>query len=287
MQYKRLIGTLLLALLLIAPYVNWFYNNSRITKHASKEPEASSRYLLERVLKVKKTSYGFIILRPLNITLAREILARGYRIYPLSGIVVFREAPDSLTARITSGGCCAGWGSDPRLSILLVNVYYKAVYNRMPTPEVSFLVTVYPNNSVGVVVIDGGDSYRLVDAYVKRLKSWYTAKGGVLVITRPGIAKFTGTEYLTLANNTEWNMLRQNNRILVLLLSSRYDSIDLRVYQSLLGVPVSRMDAYRIIGAYYYGRARVLFDNKTPIIIIIKYYNMGAVTHPDGNTSIW
>ena len=268
-MYKRLLGTVLLAVLLLAPYVNWFYYNTHAVKHASKEPEASRRYLLERVLKVKKTSYGFIILRPLNITLAGEILARGYRIYPLSGIVVFREAPDSLTARITSGGCCAGWGSDPRLSILLVNVYYKAVYNRMPTPEVSFLVTIYPNNSVGVVVINGGDSYRLVDAYVKRLKSWYTAKGGVLVITRPGIAKFTGTEYLTLANNTEWSLLRQNNRILVLLLSSRYDSIDLRVYQSLLGVPVSRMDAYRIIGAYYFASSIIVIRGDIPIVNVI------------------
>ena len=272
MQYKRLIGTLLLALLLIAPYVNWRYYARVYGTGQVVDARASAREVLGR-LRVVRDPDGFLIPSPPGLGLVKSLVEHGYEPYPLASIIVFRKLPGEVSKGILTGECCRGWGSDPRLSILMVNAYYLRAYGEPLRTSTPLLLVVYPNDSVKVVPA-GNDSYGVIASLMDRLKTWYANSGGVLVILNPASTRFTDDALLELGSDEQWRLLRGrgNGRVLVLLLAGDYDSVDLRVYQALLGFPVSRSRADEVTGVLFHKGSMVVVDGGSGLIEALGTY---------------
>ncbi len=265
---QRLIGTVLLALLLLAPYIAWWHNARAYTTTRAD----TGREILGN-LRVVKTPAGFLVPRPPSIGLVRELVAHGYEPYTLSSIIVFRRLPGEVSRGILRGECCEGWGSDPRLAILMVNAYYQRVYGRPLGTSTPLLLVVYPNNSLGVILA-GGDNYSYIAGLMERLKTWYTAGGGVLVVVNPMTARFDNGTLLELGSSVQWRLLwgPGNGRVLVLLLAGDPDRVDLRVYQALLGFPVSREEVESITGVFFHKGSVVVVDGSSGIIEALRTY---------------
>ena len=264
---QRLLRAILLAILLVAPYANWLLHKPPVqAEGTSSKGEADPALLLRGT--VRETGYGFIILHPPSPQTLR-MLAGAYTPVPQACLAVFREMPLQVSRMVASGGCCTGWGRDPRLALLYLNAYYKAVYGEAPGPGESYVAAVYPNDSVSVVPLNraGLQGVRRLTGY---LGEWYSRGGGVLVIVNPGLARYTTGEYLVLGNNTQWTTLRAGGRVLVLLLASNPGKVDLRVYQALLGVPVSRSQAISVTGSYRVGGSVILVGHGTPLLRVLK-----------------